>query len=179
MLNNKAKQNKPNNEGKEILSIVSVVIAILALIVAGLTYYDTTQPKETKLTVKTQYIDCFNPGIDCNQLFIYNNDDAPCFDFRLEFDSNEFEEVNLMKDYEKSRILDAEFNGNTISFPAMRKIPLKRNNESHQGWLGFIKNKEAIYITFIPKNKSKEHKVKVICVGYEKEIMLDKARTYL
>jgi hypothetical protein len=170
------KDNKNNQDSKSKFDIASIVISMFAFIVSGLTYYNTTQPKDTKLTVKTQYRDCFSPNVDCNQLFIYNNDEAPCFDFRLEFDSNEFEEVSLMKDYEKSRMLDAEFDGNTISFPAMRKIPLKRNNELHQGWLGFIKNKEAMYITFIPKNKSKGHKVKVRCVGYEKEIILDMAQ---
>ena len=54
--------------------------------------------------------------------FIYNNDKAPCFDFKLQYDDNDFNRVVLLRNYKLSNIFKATFDGKSISFPIMATI---------------------------------------------------------
>ena len=106
-----------------ISSYNAIAVSSLALIISALTYYDSLKPKDTKITIKTsEYKKCFNNEVYCNQLFLYINDEAPCFDFHLSYNVDEFNEVSYQKDFEKSRIMDSSVMDNGIlAFPFNHK----------------------------------------------------------
>lgn len=153
----------------DITSIITILVSVIALIFSGISLYITIQPDNTKLTIKSSRAEqCFNLGIGCNKLFIYNNDKAPCFEFKLVYDKDVFNEIVLLKDYDKSNIFNANFDGKTIFFPAMPTIPISGS------WLGYLDKKQIAYFAFFQNTKSKkEKKVTVSCVDYEETIVFE------
>jgi len=86
----------------------------------------------------------------------------------LDYDKDIFDEIILLKDYDKSNIFNANFDGRTISFPAMPTIPITGN------WLGYLDKKQIAYFAFFPNAKStKEKKVTVSCVDYKETIVFE------
>ncbi len=163
-------RKKPTEQNKINFSIIiTITISILALVFSGISLYLTTKPDDTQLTIKsTKASKCFNNGYECYKLFIYNNDKAPCFEFRLDYDKDTFKEIVLLQDYDKSNVFNAEIKGNTIRFPAMPNIPIKRN------WLGYLDKTEIAFFAFYPnKNSKKEKKVTVSCIDYKEEIIFE------
>lgn len=143
------------------LSIIAIIISIISIILSA-------QPADTKLTIKSSMLknSCFNTKEGCYELFIYNNDKAPCFDFKFEYDNNDFNRVVLLKDYELSNIFNATFDGKTISFPAMPTIPIIDK------WLGYLDKDKIAYFAFFPKeNLNKQKKITISCVDYKQEIL--------
>lgn len=166
------RKQKPDNEKKsksDITSTITILVSVIALTFSGISLYISVQPDDTKLTIKPSNSEkCFNRGIGCYKLFVYNNDKAPCFEFKLNYDKDVFNEIVLLKDYDKSNIFNAEFDGRTISFPAMPTIPITGN------WLGYLDKKQIAYFAFFPNSKSKQQKkVTVSCVDYEEEIVFE------
>ena len=150
-------------------TIITTVVSILALGISGISLYVSTKPDDTKLTIKSSKAkQCFNRGKECYKLFIYNNDKAPCFEFRLDYNKNSFKEIVLLKDYDKSNVFNAEIEGNSIVFPAMPTIPIDGN------WLGYLDKTKIAYLAFFPNtNSKKEKKVTVSCIDYKEEIIFE------
>lgn len=140
------------------------IIAFLAFIISGLSFYNSIQPEETTLTINSSKLQKSN-GENFYKLFVYNNNKAPCFEFTLNYDKNNFKKVFLMKDYDKSSIFNADFDGRTISFPPMRIVPVATN------WLGYLDRTEMAYFKFYPKDNSKSNKVTISCIDYKKEVV--------
>jgi len=139
------------------------IIAFLALFVSGISFYNSIQADETTMTINISELQNSKKE-NYYKLFVYNNDKAPCFEFTLSYDKNNFKKVFLMKDYEKSSVFNSDFDGKVISFPPMRIVPVTTN------WLGYLDRTEMAYFRFYPKNISKKNKVIISCVDYEKEI---------
>jgi len=150
-------------------TIINLTVSISAIIISAISLYLTIKPDDTKLTIKsTRASNCFDRGIGCYKLFIYNNDKAPCFEFKFDYDKDIFDEIILLKDYDESNIFNANFDGRTISFPAMPTIPLTGN------WLGYLDKKQIAYFAFFPNTKStKEKKVTISCVDYKETIVFE------
>jgi hypothetical protein len=154
-------------------SVGSTVFAILSLLISGLAYREAAWPKDPKLTIKTDHQACFSDGTECSQLFIFANKGAPCFDFRLRFDEQQFKVVNLQNGYSKSGLLNAERNANGAhSFPAMETVNLKYGNRAAQGWMGFLAEETPVYIAFVPHNPKAIHKVTIHCAGHDEVVEL-------
>lgn len=152
---------------------VATLTSLIAVILSGWVYIDSIQPKNTKLTINTDYRRCFSGGVECSQLFIYSNDEAPCFDLRINFDANQYKDVIYLKDFEKTSLLYSENTSDGgFSIPAMHPKPLKQNNSPDQGWIGFIPNKIPLYIAFIPYDPLQKNTVTLECSNYKKEIEL-------
>ena len=164
-LKNKSEKQSIDN----FTSTITIFLSGIALVFSGISLYISLQPDDTKLTIKSSNAErCFNRGIGCYKLFIYNNDKAPCFEFKMDYDKDVFNEIVLLKDYDKSNIFNANFDGRTISFPAMPTIPIDGN------WLGYLDKKQIAYFAFFSNSKSKkEKKVTVSCVDYEETIVFE------
>lgn len=162
----KRKQDSQVNSNK-IATWATVIVSVIALGISGVSLYKSVQPEETKLTIKSSKVnECFNRGRGCYKLFIYNNDKAPCFEFTLDYDKNSFDEIVLLKGYEKSNLFNAKFDGKSISFPAMPTIPIISK------WLGYLDRKQIAYFAFFPRSESQqEKKVTISCVDYKEEIV--------
>lgn len=76
------------------------IIASISLVVSVFSIYLTTLPDEPTLTISTSGLEKSKRG-DYYKLFVYNNDKAPCFEFSLNYDDNDFNNIVLMKDYDK------------------------------------------------------------------------------
>lgn len=151
----------------------ATIVSFIAILLSSWVYIDSTQPKDTKLTIKTDYRRCFSGGIECSQLFIYNNDEAPCFDLRIKFDANQYKDVIYLKDYAKSSLLNAkDLPNDTYAIPEMAPKLLKANNSLDQGWIGFIPNKVPLYIAFIPYDPYKKQHITLECADYKQDIDL-------
>lgn len=164
MIKQKYKDEKQSSSN--ITSKITILLSVIALICSWISLYLSVQPDDTKLTIKQSSAEqCFNGGIRCYKLFIYNNDKAPCFEFKLDYDKDVFSEIVLLKEYDKSNIFNANFDGRTISFPAMRTIPITGNS------LGYLDKKQIAYFAFFPNTQSKqEKKVTISCVDYKETI---------
>lgn len=149
---------------------ITIFLSMFALLISGFTLYQSMQPDDTTLTVKSSKLEkCLSSPSDlCYKVFIYNNNKAPCFDFKLDYETNTFERILFLKGYEKSSIFNADYDGRTISFPAMNAIPIQDK------WLGYLNRKEIAYFTFYPnKNSNTKKKITITCVDYKKEIILE------
>lgn len=154
-------------------TVLTTAISSISLIISGLAYIEAAWPKETKLTIATDYKQCFSGGLECSQLFIFANKGAPCFDFRLNFDERQFKDVNLQNDFVHSGLLNAERNVNgSVAFPSMASLSLKKGNQPDQGWLGYLHEEASAYIAFVPHNPKATHKVTIHCAGYERVVEL-------
>lgn len=155
-------------------AIITILISVTSLIIAGISLFYTLKPKDTKLTVKSSYDNCSSAGEKCYQLFVYNNDEAPCFEFKIKYEANDFKEVFLMKNYEKSSLFNAEFKDGIISFPARKPIPINSLSKNNTLWVGYLDNKEIAYFAFIPKQeKLINRKINISCIDYEKNVSFD------
>lgn len=153
--------------------VLTTAASIFSLVFSGLAYIEAVRPKETKLTIVKDYKQCFSGGLECSQLFIFTNKGAPCFDLKLNFDEQQFKDVNLLNGFIHSGLLNAERKDNgTVTFPAMALLSLKNGNRPEQGWLGFLQEETPVYIAFIPHNLKATHKVAIHCAGYDRVVEL-------
>jgi hypothetical protein len=146
-------------------NIVAVLSMVVSASVAIWTYKDSQRPKEAKMTIKTDYRKCFNDNIECSQLFIYTNDDAPCFDMRLKYNSDEYKDIRFLKDFNKSNLFYAEPVPNGYSYPAMTSLMQDRKGVNTEAIFGFLPTKTQLYYAFYPIDSSKKHTVQVECAG--------------
>lgn len=158
------------------LPIAAIIISGLGFILSFVQFYTSNKPKDTKITIRTsEHKECFGNGRYCNQLFLYNNDESPCFDFHLRYNKDEFEDVSYQRDYEKSRFIDSVVLENgQLGFPAMFTIYLnhKMDKDGKSLDLQVLKKNEVAYFAFYPKNPNIEHKIQVTCVDYKQDITL-------
>lgn len=158
--------------------VTTNIIALLALSLGIYQYYKSDLPKDTKLTIKSSpYKKCFSGDVECNQVFIYNNDEAPCFEFQVSYKKNDFDDVKYEQGYDKSRLLDAKIQENgSLGFPAMLSISLNdkmiKNGNQSAAWLGVLNTKDIVYLAAFPKNPNKQNELKISCVDYEKILVL-------
>lgn len=159
-------------------TLTANIIALLALALSIYQYYKSDLPKDTKLTIKSSpYKKCFSGDLECNQIFIYNNDEAPCFEFQVSYDKNDFYDVRYEQGYEKSRLLDATIQENgSLGFPAMLSISLNdkivQNGKQSTAWLGVLNTKDIVYLAAFPKNPNKQNELKISCVEHEQVLLL-------
>ncbi|PCI28647.1 MAG: hypothetical protein COB67_05925 [SAR324 cluster bacterium] len=148
--------------------ISTTLMSAIALIISGFTYYENNLPDQTKLTIKSSKAsNCLNSQLECNKVFIYNNDKAPCFEFKINYNKNDFEKVLFLQDYDKANLFHADFSHGDIRFPAMPTVRVTNS------WFGFLDKKEIAYFVFFPKNGTKkDKKLAISCVDYKKEIIL-------
>lgn len=156
--------------------VATNTIALFGLCLGLWQLHLSSLPKDTKITIRTsEYKECFGDGRHCNQLFLYNNDEAPCFDFHLYYNKDEFINVSYQKDYEKSRIMDSEVMSNgKLGWPAMLTIFLNEriSNDGKSIDLQVLKKNEIAYFAFYPKNPNIEHEIQVTCVDYKQNVTL-------
>lgn len=138
-------------------SVSAIAISIVSLVIS-------LMPEDTQLTIKTTKLEkCYN-NEKCYKVFIYNNDKAPCFEFKLDFEKTDFKQVSYQKDYKQSSIFNASYDGRVISFPSMNPVPVVDN------WLGYLDKKQIAYFLFFHKKDNPE--IKISCIDYEKSINL-------
>ncbi|WP_347368975.1 hypothetical protein [Vibrio vulnificus] len=148
---------------------ITLIIAMLSFGLAGYSLYLSVQAKTPKLSIETEQTKCSGDR-DCFKVFVFNNDEAPCFDFSLSY-SDELGQGYYMQGYEKSSLFNSKLANNTISFPAMMMIPLSKING--KAWLGFLDNKQIAYFSFIPATVLPTNPtLKVTCIGFEKKVLL-------
>lgn len=142
-----------------LLSIVSIFIATYAV-------YISNEAKKTKLTIESIVTKCDK---NCSQLFIFNNDEAPCFELELSYDDS-LGEAYLMRNFNKSNFFNARFESGVVSFPAMNPVFIPKEN-GKPAWLGYLGNKDVAYIKFIrDSNKSVKNNIEISCAGYSKSV---------
>ncbi|EJE4163733.1 MULTISPECIES: hypothetical protein [Vibrio] len=148
---------------------LTLMVAIFSLGIAGYSLYISLQAKTTKLSIETEKTTCSGEK-DCYKVFVFNNDEAPCFDFSLSY-GEELGQGYYMQGYEKSSLFNSNITSKTISFPAMTMVPLNKHNG--KAWLGFLDNKQIAHFSFIPlKPHSSSSTLKVTCAGFEESVSL-------
>ena len=148
---------------------ITLVIAILSLGLAGYSLYLSVQAKAPKLSIETERTTCSGDK-GCFKVFVFNNDEAPCFEFSLSF-SDELGKGYYMQGYENSSLFNSKFAKNTVSFPAMTMISLNKING--KAWLGFLDNKQIAHFSFIPETSlPTTATLKVTCAGFKKSVYL-------
>ena len=150
--------------------LLTIFISVLSLAVAGFAIYLNLQADTPKLSIETETGKCLNGSKPCYRMFVYNNDDAPCFEFKLQYKES-FGQGYYVKGYENSRLFDSTVSGRTIAFPPMTLIPLDKDSTSSV-WLGFLDNKEVAHFVFVPHDgKLTKNQLTVRCVGYNQSVI--------
>ncbi|MGR5168577.1 hypothetical protein ACPV5L_15370 [Vibrio astriarenae] len=149
--------------------VFTLVIALISIGLASYSLHLSLKAKTPKLSIETEQAKCSGDK-DCFKVFVFNNDDAPCFEFTLEY-AEEIGQAFYMQGYEKSSLFNSSVMNNMVVFPPMMMIPLNRDNG--KSWLGFLDNKQIAYFTFVPKaSMPTKSKLKVTCVGFEEVVQL-------
>ncbi|ADG91860.1 hypothetical protein Arnit_0193 [Arcobacter nitrofigilis DSM 7299] len=154
---------------KQIIINTSDILAVIAVIISLFSLYLSIKPDDTTLTIQTSELKgCMANRPNCYQLFIYNNDKAPCFELNIDFKKKDFNKVLFITNYKESSLFHILPNSNKISFKGMKTI------EMNSSWLGYLDKKEIAYFVFFPSqyNKSKKE-VTISCIGYSKTIQLN------
>jgi len=145
---------------------ITCALSIISIFIAAYAIYISNEAKETKLTIESKVSLCDK---NCSQLFIFNNDEAPCFELELNYDKS-LGEAYLMRGFNKSNLFNAKFENGVVSFPAMNPVFIPKA-DGKAAWLGYLGNKEIAYIKFIrDSNKSVDNNIKISCAGYSKTI---------
>lgn len=157
------KKTTPQNTKWSLSEKITLAIAVLSLFISTYSTYVSWQAKKPKLSIVHETSTCNSGTVKCYKLYVYNNDDAPCFEFSIEFNREALGLPYLVRGYEKSSLFNSHIDNNKIIFPAMQYILLPYTGDKL--WLGFLNKNEIANFAFIPDQKNNlDKKLKITCV---------------